>query len=108
MKDFDQAVTSLTNEYVAKDGVVTAEFSTSRENLDAKLVILKKADGVLAECRKSLWVVFECSTCKGYDAAKPLHCMILQEESIPEIDHELLKGREYETSDPCSVPRRGL
>jgi hypothetical protein len=73
---FRDLVSSMTDEYMSKDGIVTCEFSTDLISIDIKLECLKQASKKL---KIGKWVIYKCDTCKSYHKDKQYHVEIIKD-----------------------------
>lgn len=73
---FRDLVSSMTDEYISKEGVVTCEFSTDLTNADIKLEYLKQATKKMVIGK---WVMYKCDTCESYHKDKPYHVEIIKD-----------------------------
>lgn len=95
LEGFEQLVKDLRDEYIEHKGCLTAEFSTSSDNLVEKLDILLK-NNVNGDGFGGHWVVFPCDTCKGYNEETPLHVILIDTKSTKDYQNgaELFRANE--------------
>jgi hypothetical protein len=79
--DFEKLIKESNKEFIEKRGLVTAEFSTSEEDVLKKLKIL--ADNMFElDDIAGVWSMFPCETCKGYHEDRPLHVILIPSRSL--------------------------
>jgi hypothetical protein len=88
--NFQTFVRKLTDDYISLGGHVTTEFSSSPNDWEVKVSVLREESERL-KGRESLfnsrWVVYECSACKKYDSTRPLHVSIETVDFFP-VDYD--------------------